>query len=105
MARVGKCMETYRMKKTPVGMDGSEGGKKMGRKAIARKATAALRDSDFSEVLESASTYEIDSEATAALKSVLAQRAAEYALRASRIARRRGMKLSAATIIIAAEGK
>ncbi len=91
---------------TPVEVDGNETlGNRMGRKARVRKATAALRDSDFSGVLESAMADDIDSEATAALKSVLAQRATEYTLRASRIARRRGMKLSAATIIIAAEGR
>ncbi|MCL5112749.1 MAG: hypothetical protein M1500_03515 [Candidatus Marsarchaeota archaeon] len=99
-------MEMDCMGKTPLGVDMSAiRGKSVGRKTIARKATAALRDSDFSDVLESAMAAEIDSEATAALKSVLAQRATEYTLRASRIARRRGIKLSAATIIIAAEDR
>jgi len=99
-------MKIESMGRTPMEVDGKRmGGKRTGRTTIVRKASAALRDSDFSGLLESATADDVDCEVTAALKSVLAQRAAEYTLRASRIAKRRGMRLSAATIIIAAESK
>lgn len=67
---------------------------------IREKMIDALKDSDFTEVLESGD-IKVDGAAGAALKAVLSEKAAEYAARAIRLAKRKKMKFGAAAIIIA----
>lgn len=69
---------------------------------IRSKALEALEGSNMREVLELAGTIEKHEEASAALKAILAERIADYAIRAMREAKKRGTKVGAATIIIAA---
>ncbi len=67
---------------------------------IREKMIDALKDSDFTEVLESGD-IKVDGAAGAALKAVLSEKAAEYAAKAIRLAKRKRMKFGAAAIIIA----
>ncbi len=66
------------------------------------RALAALKDSDLTEVFETVGTEEDFGEAGAALKTVIAEKMAEYAVRAMKIAKKKKMKLGAAAVIIAA---
>ncbi|MFI5412961.1 MAG: hypothetical protein ACHQX1_03650 [Candidatus Micrarchaeales archaeon] len=72
---------------------------------VRRKAIEALKDSDLTEVFETAGIELSDESAGAALKAVLAERLAECTIRAMKEAKRRGMKLGAAAVIIAAQQK
>ncbi len=76
--------------------------KKKVSKRIKAKAVEVLDRSDWNEILELAGTTERSGEASAALKAVLAERITEYTVKAMKEARRRGTKLGAAAIIIAA---
>lgn len=69
---------------------------------IKEKALEALQESDLREVLALAGTMEKSEEASAALKTILAERIAEYTIKAMGEAKKRGTKVGAATIIIAA---
>ncbi len=69
---------------------------------IRAKAMEALEASDMREILELAGTAEKSGEASAALKAVLAERITEYTIKAMGEAKRRGTRLGAAAIIIAA---
>jgi maltooligosyltrehalose synthase len=69
---------------------------------IRAKALEILDRSDWNEILELAGSMESSGEASAALKAVLAERITEYTVKAMREARKRGTKLGAAAIIIAA---
>lgn len=72
--------------------------------AVRSKALEALRSSDLTPVFESAG-IEGSETAGAALKAILAERMAEYAIRAMKEAKSRKMKLGAAAVIIAAQKK
>jgi hypothetical protein len=69
---------------------------------IRGKALEMLEKSDMSEIFELAGTAEKSGEASAALKAVLAERITEYTIKAMSEAKRRGTKVGAAAIIIAA---
>jgi hypothetical protein len=73
---------------------------------IRAKALEALKNSDLTAVFETAGIdgdgYET---AGAALRTVLAERLAQCTIRAMKEAKRRGMKLGAAAIILAAQQK
>lgn len=69
---------------------------------IRAKAVEVLDRSDWNEILELAGTTGGSGEASAALKAVLAERITEYTIKAMHEAKRRGTKLGAAAIIIAA---
>jgi hypothetical protein len=69
------------------------------RKRMKSAAAEAMEGVNLSEILQLAGA---DDEADAALKSVIAERVAEYATRAMDEARKRKIKLGAAAIIIAA---
>ena len=71
-------------------------------KRVKAKALEVLDKSDWNEVLELAGSTDISGEASAALKAVLAERITEYTVRAMRESRKRGTRLGAAAIIIAA---
>jgi hypothetical protein len=73
-----------------------------GRTTIRDKALEALKDSDLTEVFETAGIPD-SFEAGAALKAILADRMADYTIRAMKEAKRRNMKVGAAAIIIAAQ--
>ena len=74
-------------------------------KRVRQEAITALKDSDFGEVLEALGTENDDGATSAALKAVLVERITEYAVGALREAKKRGVKLGAAAIIIAASGR
>ncbi len=69
---------------------------------IRKKAFELLDRNDLNEILELAGTTERTGEASAALKAVLADKITEYTVRAMKEAKRRGTRLGAAAIIIAA---
>jgi tripartite-type tricarboxylate transporter receptor subunit TctC len=73
---------------------------KMSKEAIKDKIVNLLKDNNFTEVFESGD-LEVDDSAGAALKAVLSEKAAEYAARAIRIAKKKGIKFGAAAVIIA----
>lgn len=75
-----------------------------GRDARVRSlAVKALASSDFSEVFESAGMEDSYETAGAALKTVLAEKLAECTLRAMKEAKKRKMRIGAATVILAAQ--
>lgn len=69
---------------------------------VRKRAVAALKDSDLSDVLGLMGSGCDDRATSAALKAVLAERMTEYAMRAMEEAKKRKVKLGAATVIIAA---
>lgn len=69
---------------------------------VKAKALEVLDRSDWNEVLELAGNTEGSGEASAALKAVLAERITEYTVKAMKEAKKRGTRLGAAAIIIAA---
>jgi hypothetical protein len=71
-------------------------------KKVREQAFTALKDSDLSEVLELLGADVNDGPTSAALKAVLAERMTDYAIGAMNEAKKRGVKVGAATIIIAA---
>ena len=79
----------------------------MGKVAKTRKirdrALEALKDSDLTAVFETAGIDDSYETAGAALKAVLAEKLADCTIRAMGVARKRGMKLGAAAVIIAAQ--
>ena len=70
---------------------------------LRKRAARALRESDVNEVFAEAGAYGFDESAGTALKSLLAEKTAEYTMRAMKEAKRRKMKFGAAALIIAAE--
>ena len=70
---------------------------------VKKKATKALSESDVAEVFSEAGAMEWDESAGTALKSILAEKTAEYTLKAMEEATRRRMRFGAAALIIAAE--
>jgi hypothetical protein len=91
-----------RMTKTIVGerMESKRSRGEMSREAIKGKVIELLKDNDFTEIFES-EDLEVDGSAGAALKAVISEKAAEYADRAMRIAKKRGIKFGAAAVVIA----
>gem|GEM_PF-1934993 len=73
-------------------------------RAIKGKAAEALEKSDLGEILDLAGAGPSKEEASAALKAILAERMADYTIKAMRVARGRGTKMGAAAIVIAASG-
>ncbi len=69
---------------------------------VRAKAIEVLNGNDWSEVLGELGAIEGSGEASAALNAVLAERITEYTVKAMREAKKRGSKLGAAAIIIAA---
>lgn len=74
--------------------------KKMDNK-IREEVLEALQDSRIDEILDSGNHFRADKTAGAALKTVLAQKAAEYTIKAIGIAKRRRMRFGAAAIVLA----
>lgn len=72
---------------------------------IRDKALEALKKSDMTAVFEMAGVEGNFETAGAAMRTVLAEKLAEYTIRAMEEAKRRNMKVGAAAIIIAANGK
>ncbi len=65
------------------------------------RATELLKEKDFSELFENECSLEVDETASAALKSLLAEKAAEYASEAIRFTKKRGLKkIGAAAVLI-----
>jgi hypothetical protein len=81
---------------------GKDGGELLALR-VKRKATKALSESDVAEVFSEAGALEWDESAGTALKSILAEKTAEYTLKAMKEAKRRKMRFGAAALIIAAE--
>ena len=71
---------------------------------IKNKAIEALRESNLAAVFELAGMDGNVESAGAAMKTVLAEKLAEYTIRAMEEAKKRNMRLGAAAIIIAAKG-
>ena len=69
---------------------------------IKASALEALAGSDLSTVMQLAGTTEQYQEASAALKAILAEKITDYTVRAMGEAKKRGTKMGAAAIIIAA---
>ena len=80
---------------------GAEAKEEVARR-VRERAEAALRDSDFSDVLKLMGAERDDGATSAAFKAVLADRMTDYAVRAMKEASRRGMKVGVASVIIAA---
>ncbi|MGC8688406.1 MAG: hypothetical protein ACP5RQ_03350 [Candidatus Micrarchaeia archaeon] len=72
---------------------------------IKARAIEALENSDISEVLKIIGMNENKEVAGAAMKELLAQKLAEYAMAAIDEAKKRNMRLGAAAIIIAANNR
>jgi hypothetical protein len=71
-------------------------------KKVKAKALEVLQGSNWNEILEEAGVINNSEAASAALKAVIAERITQYTVRAMKEARKRGTKLGAAAIIIAA---
>jgi hypothetical protein len=84
------------------GEEGSLAGGQRIARAIRSKALEALERSDLDEIMELAGAGGAKGEAGAALKAILAERMAEYTIKAMKEARSRGTKVGAAAIVIAA---
>lgn len=63
-------------------------------------AAKALEKSNLDEIMELAGAVESGTEASAALKAILAERVAEYTVRAMKEAKRRRIDLGAAAMVI-----
>jgi hypothetical protein len=63
-------------------------------------AAKALEESNLAEIMELAGAVEGGTEASAALKAVLAERVAEYTVRAMKEAKRRKITFGAAAMVI-----
>ena len=74
-------------------------------KRISVRVKEAIESSSFDSVFDMADMYDMDKTAGAALKSILAEKAAEYTIRAMEEAKKRKIKLGAAAIILAAKRK
>ncbi len=70
---------------------------------VRAKAADALKESDVGEVFSEAGAYDFDDAAGSALKAILAEKTAEYTVKAMKEARKRRMRFGAAALIIAAE--
>ncbi len=70
---------------------------------IKERAADALRDSKIEKIFGEAGMESFDETAGSALRALLAEKTAEYTMRAIKEARKRGMRLGAAALIIAAE--
>ncbi len=81
-----------------LGNDGVDGAA-----AIRNKAVRALQNSDLTEVFELAGMDVNPATAGSAMRAVLAEKLAECTIKAMRVAKKKGMKLDAAAIIIAAQ--
>ncbi len=81
----------------------SEERRRRGSLAKAR-AEELLKESDFSELFENEGMLEVDETASVALKAVLAEKAAEYALEAVKFTRKKGLrKVGAAAVLISTQ--
>ena len=69
---------------------------------VKERAMAALKDSNFSDVLKLVGAENDDGATSAALKAVVADRMTEYAVRAMGEAKKRGARVGVASVIIAA---
>ena len=88
-------------------------GRKTGGRAIALglgarervriRAAQALKESEIGQVFSEAGAYDFDESAGSALKAILAEKTAEYTMRAVKESKRRGTRFGAAALIIAAE--
>lgn len=74
-------------------------------KKVRQEAITALEDSDFGEVLGALGMDNDDGATSAALKAVIVERITEYAVGALKEAKKRGVRLGAAAVIIAASGR
>ncbi|MGI0100338.1 MAG: hypothetical protein ACREBH_01265 [Candidatus Micrarchaeaceae archaeon] len=72
------------------------------KRRIRAKVIEVLGRSDWNEILELAGGPEGAKEAGTAMKAVMAERITEYTVRAMKEARKRGTRLGAAAVIIAA---
>lgn len=72
------------------------------KRKVREEAITALKDSDLTEVLELLGIEGNYGATSAALKAVLADQITEYAMGAMREAKKRGVRVGAAAIIIAA---
>ena len=84
-----------------------QGGKAARRLRLKMRAEEALKSSDFECLLEMVGAEkEASSSASALLKGLLADKAAEYVLAADRVKKERGLKrLGAAALVIAASNQ
>ncbi len=73
------------------------------RERVRLRAAQALSESEIGQVFSEAGACEIDESAGSALRAILAEKAAEYTMRAVKESKRRGTKFGAAALIIAAE--
>ena len=72
--------------------------------SIREMAEELLGDKDFSELFEIGGAVEIDETASAALRALLVEKAAEYATEAVRFSKRRGSgKVGAAAVLISTQ--
>ncbi|HUC39105.1 MAG TPA: hypothetical protein VL944_03165 [Candidatus Acidoferrum sp.] len=67
------------------------------------RAAAALKESEVSDIFSELGMTTYDESASSALKAILAEKTAEYTMRAMKEAKKRGMRFGAAALIIAAE--
>jgi hypothetical protein len=70
-------------------------------KRIEERVREAIEGSGLESVFEFDEMYETDRTAGAALKSILAEKAAEYTMRAMEEAKKRRIRLGAAAVILA----
>ncbi len=70
---------------------------------VRRMAEDALRESEIAQVFSEAGACDFDESAGSALKAILAEKAAEYTMRAVQESKKRGTRFGAAALIIAAE--
>jgi hypothetical protein len=70
-------------------------------RTVKERAQLAVRDVDFQDVFAKMGTQEVDESAGAALRVAIAEMAAEYAIEAMAVARKRRIRLGAAAVILA----
>ncbi len=85
-----------------LGLLGGAGKDRKASERIKGIAAEILKESDLSAIFEATEVEGNYAAAGAALKSIVAERMADYAIRAMREAKKRRMPLGAAAIIIAA---
>ncbi|MDG6935723.1 MAG: hypothetical protein JRN26_02380 [Nitrososphaerota archaeon] len=81
------------------------GTRKRTRERIKKMAEEALRESNMDRIFNAAGASEIDETAGMALKSLLAAKTADYTMLAVKEAKKRGMRLGAAALVIATESR
>lgn len=73
------------------------------RDRVRARAAQALKESEMTQIFSEAGAYKCDEATGTALKAILAEKTAEYTMRAMKEAKRRKMRFGAAALIIAAE--